>query len=246
VKRLSLTCCRNVVDVTELGNIQDLFLYDCQGIRDISALQNNKKLSVHSCDNISLSTVNFVNIMNLHTDLDLTYSATATLKAARSLKLRLYHAQFNSIFLSSTVTSVELNNKASDELNISLSNFLPTLKYVMLERVTASVDLTPLGNIETIRIYHSHSLENVKGLGTNNRTVTIEFCSNITDFSALKTVPRVIIDRCAAFVNCEDLNQVHYLTIVRASSEMNFSGLKREKGCRVHRLELLKCGLSKD
>jgi hypothetical protein len=81
----------------------------------------------------------------------------------------------------------------------------------------------------------------VNGLGKNNKTVIIKFCHFITDLSALRTVPRVIIDRCPSFTNCEDLNQVHYVTIERGFSTLDFSGLKRENGCRVHRLELLEC-----
>jgi hypothetical protein len=120
-------------------------------------------------------------------------------------------------------------------------NFSQSLKSVLLENVASSVDLTPLGNIEKVQIEYSPRLVHVNGLGKNNKTVVIKWCHNITDLSALRAVPRVIVDFCVAFVNCQDLNQVHYLTIVKVSSAMNFSGFRKGKGCRVHRLELLEC-----
>jgi hypothetical protein len=224
------------VYVSGLGSIPDLSLHNCQRIRDISALQNNRKLAILDCDNISLSTLNFANVKQLSTDLSLSYAATTTLKAAHSLKF--YDVKLCSIFLASTVVSVELHNLHA--LRTRLYNFSHALKFVLLENISASVDLTPLVNVKKVKICDSSALVNVNGLG-NNKAVTIENCENIKDLSALKTVPRVIISGCNEFVNCEDLNQVHYLTIERVFLKMKLSGFKGEKGCRVHRLELLEC-----
>jgi hypothetical protein len=222
-----------------------LIIRNCQGIRDISALQNNKKLSIYGCHNISLSTVNFVNVLYLSTDLRLRWDATTTLKHAVSLEL---YFRGSAVFLSSTVVSLEIKSPPAlflnprQPLDIDLSNFSQSLKSVLLEGISSTVDLTPLGNIEKVQLQVSPYLVHVNGLGKNNKTVIIKSCRNITDLSALRTVPRVIVDDCDKFVNCEDLNQVQHLTIVGVHRRMAFSGLKRENGCRVRRLELLKCG----
>jgi hypothetical protein len=239
--RLSLSYCRGIYDVRSLGNIPELIIKHCRGICDISALQNNRKLSIHRCKNISISTVNFVNILHLSTDLPLTYAATTTLKNALSLEL--VYFRNCAVFLSSTVISVEIRNETNCSLPllIDLSNFSQLLKSVLLTNISSSVDLTPLGIVEKIQLENCCSLVNVNGLGRNNKIVIVTCCHKITDLSALKTVPRVIINYCESFVNCEDLNQVHYLTIKRIYFKLDFSGLKREKGCRVHRLELLDC-----
>jgi hypothetical protein len=246
--RLSLYYCPGIHDVQNLGNISNLSINGCQGIRDISALLNNRSLSIHNCKNISLSTVNFVNVLHLSTDLPLTYSETTTLKNVVSLKLLFFCC--SAIYLSSTVVSVEIRNRIDPTLSftmicpplhMNLSNFSETLNFVLLENMLSTVDLTPLGSITKVQLEYCHEFMNVNGLGKNNKSVIIKFCYNIRDLSALKTVPRVAVDGCPQFSNCEDLNQVHYLTIERGSSEMDFSGLNREKGCRVHRLELLDC-----
>jgi hypothetical protein len=214
-----------------------LIIRACQGIRDISALRNNKKLSIYSCYNISLSTVNFENILYLATDLHLTYAATTTLKNAISLQL----LQFgdSAVFLSSTVVSMEIGARwtiiSLHPLEINLSNFSQLLKCVLLENLACTVDLTPLGNIEKVQLRFCGYVT-VNGLGKNNKTVIIKFCPAITDLTALKTVPRVVIDHCDKFANCEDLNQVHSLKIVGVQRRMAFSGLRR-----AHRLELLEC-----
>jgi hypothetical protein len=242
---LSLNHCHYVHDIKSLRNIPNLTINDCNGIYDISALQNNKKLSIYNCENISLSTVNFLNILYLSTDLELSYDATTTLTQAISLKLS--HFDCSAVFLSSTVVFVEIRNKYTQwhrvhlPLEINLSNFSHSLKSVLLEDISSSVDLAPLGNIEMVQLQFCRALVNVNGLGKNNKTVVIKACSDITDLSALKTVPRVTVDRCSNFVNCEDLNQVHHLTIENVPARIDFSGLKREKGCQIRRLELLEC-----
>jgi hypothetical protein len=196
-----------------------------------------------------LSTVNFENIIFLSTDLHLSYDATTTLKNVVSLKLLQFIG--SAIFLSSTVVSLEIRNKMISELplalchshilKLNLSYLSQSLKSVLLENLSSTTDLTPLGNIEKVELQFCHELVNVNGLGENNKIVAITSCRNIRDLSALKTVPRVIVHRCADFAHCEDLNQVRYLTIECVSTRADFSGLKREKGGRVHRLELLNC-----
>jgi hypothetical protein len=244
LSRLSLSYCRGISDVHSLGNIPELAITDCRGIRDISALQNNKKLTIYRCNNISLPTVNFVNVLYLSTDLPLTYDSTTTLMHALSLELLYF--RYRMIFLSSTVTSVQIrNNKnkmdSSVPLEINLSNFSQSLKSVVLENISSRVDLTPLGIVEKVQLEYCYDLVNVNGLGRNNKIVVLTFCHNINDLSPLKTVPRVIINYCESFVNCEDLNQVQFFSIKRVYFKLDFSGLKREKGCRVYRLELLDC-----
>jgi hypothetical protein len=248
LKWLSLGYCPGIHDVHSLRNIPKLSIRDCTGIRDISALQNNKKLSIYRCNNISMSTVNFVNILYLSTDLPLTYAATATLKNARSLEL--VYFSHCAVFLASTVVSVEIRNPVDivipqflnmRSLNLDLSNFTQSLKSVLLEGISSRVNLTPLGSVEMVQLQLCYDLVNVKGLGKHNKTVIIDCCRNIRDFSALKTVPRVIVRRCSEFIHCEDLNQVHHLTITEVCRSVNFSGLKKEKGSGVHRLELLDC-----
>jgi hypothetical protein len=128
-------------------------------------------------------------------------------------------------------------------LNLNLSNFSPSLNSVLLENISSFVDLCPLGSVEKVQLEGSPELVNVNGLGKNNKIV--KSCRNIRDLSALRTVPRVIIDPCSEFINCEDLNQVHYLTIRGVLRDMDFSGFRKEKGCRVHRLELLECYLTR-
>jgi hypothetical protein len=103
------------------------------------------------------------------------------------------------------------------------------------------LDLTPLQDVENTTIDSCHGLVTLKGLGKCNKIVRIIKCRELTDLSAIKAVPRVIIIRCDKFVNYEDLNQVHFLTIEHVSDSVDFSGLKREKGGRVNRLELTNC-----
>jgi hypothetical protein len=145
---LSLSCCPGIRDVPSLGNVSNLIIDNCPKIRDISSLQNNKTLSIYNCGNISLSTVNFMNVLHLSTDLNLPYTATTTVKNAVSLELLYFHC--SAIFMSSTVVSVEIKNtkKTRLPLHIDLSNFSPSLKFVLLEYVSSRVDLTPLGNVE--------------------------------------------------------------------------------------------------
>jgi hypothetical protein len=94
-------------------------------------------------------------------------------------------------------------------------NFSGSLKYVTLKEIYLSYgfDFTPLKDIELVKIASCHCLIDLQGLGKTNKTVTIIDC-DILDFSALKTVPRVIIHYCYNFKDCEDLNQVHLLTII--------------------------------
>jgi hypothetical protein len=239
---LSLEDCNDIKDIHSLETIPNLFIIDCDGIRDISALQNNRKLTIYGCYNISLSTVNFENILYLSTDLNLTYDATATLKNAIFLELSNFDC--SDLFLSSTVVSVEFKNTDDfilPPLEIDLSTFSQSLKSVLLDNISSRVDLTPLRDVEKVQLEYCRDLINVNGLGKNNKTVIIKSCDKIIDLSALKSTPRVIIESCTNFVNCEDLNHVRYLTIQCVSRKMDFTGLKREKGGRVHRLELLNC-----
>jgi hypothetical protein len=191
LRKLSLEYCNGIVDLSRLGDIPLLLLNSCQGIQDISALQNNRTLSIYRCSNISTLTVNFLNVVNLSTDLSLTYSATTTLKNIHSLELSLY-TNFD-IFLSSSVVSVILKNLKSVPLSISLSSFSQSLKSVKLVGLSSRMDLTPFGDVEILYIECCSDLINANGLGKNNKTVTINYCENVTDLSALKTVARVII-----------------------------------------------------
>jgi hypothetical protein len=122
VTLLRLSSCHKIVDVSGLGQIPDLHLWECDGVHDISALQNNKRLFIYSCASIVRETANFVNVVHLSTDVDLSYEGTTTLKNAESIDL--WEFTGSEVFLPSTVVSVAIGNGTLDiSANFNLSNF---------------------------------------------------------------------------------------------------------------------------
>jgi hypothetical protein len=183
--KLVIDFCEQVVDVSHLGNIPDLTIVSCPGIRDVSALQNNKVLNITSCANISPQTARFENVVSLKTDILQSYENTKYLKKTKSLELKNYKE--GKIFLPATTETIHVHLYHVHQ-PIDLTHF-SQLKSVSLKSFWG--DLSPLLTVEhiTLTVFYGDSLE---GLG-QNKMVKIQHCAPVTNVSALKSVPRVII-----------------------------------------------------
>jgi hypothetical protein len=233
VQKLALSSCHQLEDISGLGNIPDLSLLGCHELRDISALMNNGKLTIKWCMSIDIKTANLENIRNLETNLDLTYESTETLRNARSLDLT--QMDLSSIYVAETVMSVEISFEKQQSFN--LSNF-SHLTAVWFRELPPNTDLAPLQRVWKVRISESRHLKTVHGLGMNG-VVILEKCEALVDLSALKTVPRLVVDNCARFTNCEAINGVRDLTI-KWIGKMDFRPFGKNRGGNVQRLELVK------
>jgi hypothetical protein len=232
VQKLTIVSCQLMEDISGLGNIPDLYISYCPEIRDISALTNNGKLMIMDySSSIDLRTVNFENIRNLETNLHLTYESTATLKNAQSLIFSWMESP--SIYLANTVLSVEIIFGRQE--SFSFANF-SHLSAVWFGELPPDIDLTPLQRVSKVRISDSHYLKTVYGLGLNG-IVILENCQALTDLSALKKIPRLIVDNCPLCRNCEAVNGVRNLTL-KWIGEMDFRPFRKNKGGNIQRLEL--------
>jgi hypothetical protein len=74
-----------------------------------------------------------------------------------------------------------------------------------------------------------------------NETVILENCNKLVDLSALKTIPRLIVSNCFAFVSCEHVNQVGDLTF-SVMGNLDFHSCSKNRGGNIQRLELYRIG----
>jgi hypothetical protein len=241
LRKLVINSCDHVYDVSQLGNIPDLTLLNCSGIRDVSALKNNKVLEIKNCTNISPDTVRFENVVSLKTDSLQSYKSSTYLLKAQVLELAKYKE--GKIFMPATTETVVIHYCLQDMNSIcDLANF-SELKSVSL--ATFSGDLSPLLTVENVTLsnYKGSCLD---GLG-QNKMVKIIDSSFLKNVSALKSVPRVIIQSCNSICNWTDLRHVNHLTIAGISNTLEFTDFDPatrvllEENCSINKLELINC-----
>jgi hypothetical protein len=237
--KLVIDHCDQVADVSHLGNIPDLTIVSCPGIRDVSALQNNKVLIITDCLNISPGTARFENVVSLKTDILQNFENTKYLKKMKSLELKNYRE--GKIYLPATTETIHAYLYGVHQ-PIDLTHF-SELKSVSLQYFWG--DLSPLLRVEqvTLTAFYCYSLQ---GLG-QNKMVKIGHCPPVTDISALKSVPRVIIHHCENICSWADLKHVRHLTIENISNTLDLTALDYEiplsvdEKCVVHKLEIVNC-----
>jgi hypothetical protein len=152
----------------------------------------------------------------------------------QSLKLTKYKE--GKIILPITTETIEISYYLDYKIqSTDISNFT-VLKSVSLTHFRG--DLSPLISVELVTL-HKFEGSSLDGLG-RNKMVKIIDSGSLRIVSALKTIPRVIIQSCENICNWTDLRHVQYLTISQVTPNFTFFDSADEK-CSIRKLELSNC-----
>lgn len=208
INHLELIECNNVIEVVPLSHVHHLSLSGCEGVRDLSSLLYNNTLIIENCNNVQ----------------DFSWLCKSDIR-----HLKLQHAQNDlSLILSQSMQEVELSNFQGNVLTTSsimkkltlhacslstIPPFFESLHFIHLFNCPIRKIDERLGQIHTVIIEQCSDLISLHGLGQNNNIVEIRNCSNVIDFSPLKTVPIVKILSCRKFKRWEEVEGVVALTV---------------------------------
>jgi hypothetical protein len=209
ISKLTIKLCPKVSDISRLGKIHSLFLEECEKIEDVSSLTDNYSVDIRRCRNIKRETIRFTNVHHLFLDvLKKETDSQLLAEEAKGLKhLTLMNYWDSTLPISPSVSSLKLCYSFTSS---SLVNAHGSLKEITLyNSINSGVDFAPLRKVPIIRLMHC-SFESLTGLG-ENLYVRIERCDSISDFSALKDVPRVEIINCRTLKNGQELRNVENL-----------------------------------
>lgn len=208
INHLELIECNNVTDVVPLSHVHHLSLSGCEGVRDLSSLLYNSTLIIENCNNVK----------------DFSWLCKSHIR-----HLKLQHAQNDlPLILPQSMQEVELSNFQGNVLTTSslmkkltlracslstIPPFFESLHFIHLFNCPIRETDEKLGQIHTVIIEQCSDLISLRGLGQNNNIVEIRNCSNVVDFSPLKTVPIVKILSCRRFKRWEEVEGVVSLTV---------------------------------
>jgi hypothetical protein len=227
-----------ITNIQELGNIHHLHIEKCDGITDVSSLNYNYRLILANCKNISKKTLSFKHVFSLCTDLISCFEESKCLENTCILEcLAGSRYQGSEIHLSSKVRKFTFT--AYPTLNLSNFTQLYSVKLVCIHResVIAPLFAVPIVHIENV------TFQTLEGLGGNQKVVITQ-CPYISDFSCLKSVPRVEIRLCNRFSNGSDVENCRELIVVgcRAFEDTSaLSGLQSLllQSCNVSELKAI-------
>lgn len=192
LEKINITECEKVKTLKGLGKVKELAFYYCSGLIDISDLTTeNYTTRIVACNNIT-DIKPLSRVTNLETDLlqdweD--FELSNDNQEPRQLK-KLF------LFKSGLKRSAPLG-------------FLQSLTMKDCHTIRA---LRGLKSVPVIEIENCNSLNDISDLG-KNRSVTIINNNKIMNFTSLKNIPRVKLDRCVWFENGFHVENVKYLTI---------------------------------
>eukprot|EP01040_Poterioochromonas_malhamensis_P012284 gene12284-13436_t len=208
-------------DPRKLSHVRDVTFHECQCLPDFSSLKN-------------LSSFVYTGYFGLleSGDFDEMLSYSSPLKR--------FDVE-GSEFTSEKILEVGLNRQIR---HLALSNyqpedfpFLPTLRSLTVSRPPKLSEFHNLGHLFSVKLDSCDQLRSLEGLeqvsvltiqccrelrsleglrdGKFDRTIAINVCQEVRDFSPLNNVRKVIVCICPGFTDCSQVSGVKDLTIVR-------------------------------
>jgi hypothetical protein len=231
LKKLSIVNAPKLTNVNELGNIYELFLNNCPLLEDISKLTNNYKLTIKGCPKIKSNLSSLKNIPHLTTDLLTKFNQVTKLQSCLSLDILQYRD--DNITIPGTVKYLSIQFWKSGHKNIYFSS-LQSLK--IDSAGNEFINLLPFSEIPYLSFEGCHILS-LQGISSNKqKSITLHNCLDMTDFSPLNGIRKVILSLCNGFNHAHQIPEVYDLSIIGCDSLVNVLPLST-----IYHLELINC-----
>jgi hypothetical protein len=218
VEYLRIHNCEGVVDVGALGNIHRLEIIGCSQITDVSALTNNAYLCLSYCTGLWKFPTHFYGFQFFVDD------PTIVLKNMICPNLKYYE-----------LLQVKVMEEAEGQLLRGLHLQFLNLFSVKIDSCGEIQSLDGLKKVPVVFVRCCGALKEISGLG-ENKSVHIELCWRITSFLSLKNVPKVTISDCSEFIRGHDVENVKKLTLRQLP---NFNDAKMLGN--VRQLKIIQC-----
>jgi hypothetical protein len=240
LKKLSIEHCHEIEDISSLGHIPDLTILYCHKVEKIACLTHNLRLRIGECSNVKdLKLFKSSHLKYLETNLISHYQETTHFPNLRHVILCDYKEENGKIHFNPLLYYLELYFAELNDTTLLTSSPLSSLHSLTLGECHNLNRLSGLGAIACLEIMTCYLLNDISDLenGKANRSVYIEDCPELGNFSALKNIHKVAVKMCDGFANGKDVENVHHLIIDRCSNLKNISML----GKIGAKLELRNC-----
>lgn len=209
LRRICLSLCKGVEDVSSLDGIYDLELHHCHNLKDISCLNNNHRITIDWCRGIIDYSKSFKHSRYISLE-DVGMDSLPSFPAVVSLSLR-------AVKLQNPPKTFILPNYLKF-LSLRLIDGIESIGPNKLQKVSLSAcnDFKSLDNMSTIRTVELEALEliSLSGLGANNKIVRLREMKSLQDISALKDSERVEIVDCKSVENFNTLQSVKEFSLL--------------------------------
>jgi hypothetical protein len=173
-RRLSLSTCKFLTNVSHLGNIPYLKLEKCELIENIEGLKNNSEVIISKCSTRLYGYCSLRNATRLVLS-DCNLQSTAAFSPHPNLR------------------SIEFLN-CRELTDISSLEQAKILKVIKVSTCAVTNDaIIAVRHVPTIFLYYCQSVTDFSGLGENKKFVSINNCKAVNDFSSLFSVEKVFI-----------------------------------------------------
>ncbi len=209
---LKLKDCHSITDISSLGHIYELHLISCFALVDISCLNHNKIIVIDSCPVVDYS---------------------QSFRFSRDITVSLYSLIYNSdrpLIKGINLDNLEVVRSLSTDFDrmditdpLSYTESLPSsLRYLSLKGMISSFLVPLYHNLKEITLSNCWyvCLKNLEKV----RSVKIEFCDYIRDWSPLERNKNIEIVHCAGFKSGKQFTNVKKL-ILMDSTLANFEDL---------------------
>lgn len=212
LKRLILEDCRHLEDVSAFDGIHELHLIRCPNIRNISSLKHNYKIQISFCSGIpdyrgscQFSTIVQIDRIDSRSENIDVSIMPSSLQNVKSLQLQ-GNNSFQTIHGYLPIETC-LNLRFVSIISYKYSFLLPSnhnIKEIIIEECARFESCMNMKNITKISLRDLENLKNLTGLedtsdSNSYRSIEVNSCPNITDFTPLQSYQKISIFHCKGF-----------------------------------------------
>ena len=242
VRTLYLSRCRGITDVSTLHKVHSLHLSHCDGVANIPRLTENSCLSVVNCPKVmdfsnisrdakfSLEHPHFLQVSGLPSRIhEMSFAAFPEI----AFGLKVFSLKFEFVEMLKISDCLEL-------IEFPIAFLSKRIQQVFIQNCQNFQEISSLANIPRISVSSCNRLRSLAGLNKErNQEISLIGCRSIDDFSLLNGMRKVVVQNCIGFHDVSQLKNVTHLIIEHCWSVEDLSGLGKDHGCSIDRLELI-------